>query len=199
MSKSKPRCASGRVMPEFDLSAIFAAPLNRTGVPYMVVGSVAAISYGVHRLTNDLDAVVAMSLADVRRVHAAFPEDEFYVPPIEVLREEAMRRDRGHFNVIHHASGYKADVFLRPNDVLEAWAFRHRREVSVEGERVWIAPPELVILRKLEFYREGQQAKHLDDICGLMRFEKLDRAFVEEHVARLGLQAEWLACQRAVE
>ena len=100
-------------MPEFDLSAIFALPLNRSGVPYMIVGSVAAISYGVHRLTNDLNAVLQMSAGDVRRVHSAFPEKDFYVPPIEILIAEVRRRDRGHFNVIHHASGYKADVFLR--------------------------------------------------------------------------------------
>ncbi len=182
-------------MPELDLSAIFAAPLNRTGVPYMIVGSVAAISYGVHRLTNDLDAVVQMSLADVWKVHAAFPEAEFYVPPIEVLREEAMRRDRGHFNVIHHASGYKADVFLRPNDPLETWAFARRRAVAVEDEQVWVAPPELVIIRKLEFFREGQQRKHVDDIRGMMRFENLDVHFIEEHVERLGLREQWLVCQ----
>ena len=182
-------------MPEFDLSTIFAAPLNRTGVPYMIVGSVAAISYGVHRLTNDLDAVLQMSVGDVRKVHAAFPEEEFYVPPVEVLREEAMRRDRGHFNVIHHASGYKADVFLRPNDPLEAWAFARRRPVMVESERVWVAPPELVILRKLEFYREGRQRKHVEDIRGLMKFENLDLRFVEENVERMGLRDQWLGCQ----
>jgi hypothetical protein len=186
-------------MPELDLSAIFAAPLNRTGVPYMIVGSVAAISYGVHRLTNDLDAVVQMSLADVRKVHAAFPEAEFYVPPIEVLREEAMRRERGHFNVIHHASGYKADVFLRPNDPLETWAFARRRAVAVENEQVWVAPPELVIIRKLEFFREGQQRKHVDDIRGMMKFENLDLRFIEVHVERLGLREQWLACQSAAQ
>jgi hypothetical protein len=182
-------------MPEFDLSAIFAAPLNRTGVPYMVVGSVAAISYGVHRLTNDLDAVLQMTLRDVRQVHAAFPESEFYVPPVEVLQEEASRCDRGHFNVIHHSSGYKADVFLRPNDPLETWAFARRRPVMVEGERVWVAPPELVIIRKLEFYREGNQPKHVRDIQGLMKFESLDLRFIESNVERLGLREQWLVCQ----
>jgi hypothetical protein len=161
----------------------------------MVVGSVAAITYGVHRLTNDLDAVLQMTLASVRQVHAAFPMEEFYVPPVEVLREEASRRDRGHFNVIHHASGYKADVFLRPNDPLETWAFARRRKVTVEGVPVWIAPPELVIIRKLEFFREGQQPKHLSDIQGLLTFESLDLAFIETQVERLGLREQWLVCQ----
>ena len=65
----------------------------------------------------------------------------------------------------------------------------------VEGEPVWVAPPELVIIRKLEFYREGGQRKHLEDIQGLMKFEDLDRRFIEVNVERLGLREQWLACQ----
>ena len=184
-------------MPEFDLTAIFALPLNRSGVPYMIVGSVAAISYGVHRLTNDIDAVLQMSVRDARKVHGAFPESEFYVPPLEVIEEEVRRRDRGHFNFMHHASGYKADVFLRPNDPLEAWAFARRRKVMVESEEVWVAPPELVIIRKLEFYREGEQKKHVEDVRGLLEFEDLDQRFIEANVERLGLQEQWRFCQPA--
>ncbi len=35
-------------------------------------------------------------------------------------------------------------------------------------EAFWIAPPEYVILRKLEYYREGGSQKHLDDIIGIL-------------------------------
>lgn len=181
-------------MAEYDLTTVFAAPLNRTGLPYMVVGSVAAMVYGVHRLTNDLDAVLQMSLASAGQIHSAFPETEFYVPPLETLREEVSRRDRGHFNLIHHDSGFKADVFLRPNDPLERWAFARRRMVTVQEISVWVAPPELVILRKLEFFREGGQLKHLQDIRGLLKFEPLDLGFVEANVESLGLHEEWARC-----
>jgi hypothetical protein len=53
----------------------------------------------------------------------------------------------------------------------------------------------LVIIRKLEFFREGQQRKHVDDIRGLMKFEDLDVRFIELHVERLGLREQWLVCQ----
>ena len=40
----------------------------------------------------------------------------------------------------------------------------------VEGEKFWLAPIEYVILRKLEYYREGESEKHLRDISGILAF-----------------------------
>jgi len=39
--------------------------------------------------------------------------------------------------------------------------------VEVDGEPVHVAPLEYVIVRKLEFYREGGSEKHLRDIEAL--------------------------------
>ena len=57
-----------------------------------------------------------------------------------------------------------------------------------------IAPPEYVVLRKLEFLREGGQDKHVRDVRFVRAATVLDVAFVEQEVARLGLQQEWLHC-----
>jgi len=35
------------------------------------------------------------------------------------------------------------------------------KEFTIEGEPIWVAPPEYVILRKLEYFREGKSEKHL--------------------------------------
>jgi len=43
-----------------------------------------------------------------------------------------------------------------------------RRQVDVEGEKYWVAPVEYVIIRKLEYYREGHSDKHLRDIAGML-------------------------------
>ena len=48
--------------------------------------------------------------ASARELLAAFAESEFYHPPLEVVRVELAREARSHFNLIHHASGMKADV-----------------------------------------------------------------------------------------
>lgn len=184
-------------MAELDPVQIFVARLNASGVRYMITGSVATITYGELRHTNDVDVVLALAPGNAKVLLAAFPEEEFYRPPLEVVIEEAGRAERGHFNLLHHETGFRADCYIRSRDLLEQWGFRNRRCVMLEAMPVWFAPPELVILRKLEFFREGGGAitKHLNDIRGVLACTDVDRAFIEEHVARLGLQEPWLVCQ----
>ena len=56
-----------------------------------------------------------------------------------------------------------------------------------------LAPPEYVIVRKLQYYREGHSAKHLSDIRGILRqhSEGIDHAELAARVVELGLQVEW--------
>ncbi len=49
-------------------------------------------------------------------------------------------------------------------DPLNHWGFERARKMDVEGEPVFVSPPELVILRKLEFFREEGSVKHVQDI-----------------------------------
>ncbi len=51
----------------------------------------------------------------------AFPLEEFYCPPTEVIEQEALRAQRGHFNLIHHESGFKADIYLANRDEFHRW------------------------------------------------------------------------------
>jgi hypothetical protein len=75
------------------------------------------------------------------------------------MRAEHSRGVRGHFNIIHHDTGFKADIYLAGRDPLHAWAFKHRREIETAETTLSVAPPEYVIIRKLEFHREGQSKK----------------------------------------
>ena len=93
-----------------DLISIFVERLAAAGVDYMVTGSVAAMVYGEPRLTHDVDLVVALPVAQIRAFVAAFPGEEFYCAPEEVIRVEAARHQRGHFNVIHHETGLSSDA-----------------------------------------------------------------------------------------
>ena len=147
-----------------DLIFLFTRPLEDAGLEYFVTGSVAAIAYGEPRMTRDLDLVLELPWRRVDVLTAAFPPDKFYCPPEEVMVEEARRDSRGHINLIHHATGFKADLYLRGQDPLHAWAMARRRRLSLPEGRLWVAPPEYVIVRKLEFYREGRSEKHLRDI-----------------------------------
>lgn len=180
-------------MPEAELSLIFLRPLNKLGVRYIVSGSVASILYGEPRFTNDLDLLVFLRQEDIRRLMEVFPSPEFYVPPAEVIAAEIARPQNGQFNVIHNGTGFKADFFTTGRDDFNAWAFRQARKMEFKGETIVVAPPECVIVRKLEYFREGGSDKHLRDIRSMLAVsgDQLDRAALNEWIARRGLEAEW--------
>lgn len=171
---------------------LFAERFNVTGAPYMVTGATAAIVYGQPRVTNDLDVVISLDDAGRGALLRQFPEAEFYVPPESVIRAEQARPQRGHFNLIHLESGYKADIYLAGDDPLHAWALPLRRWHDwTAALRVPIAPPEYVVLRKLEFYREGGSAKHVADIKAIRDITGVDDTVMQPWLEQLGLVSLW--------
>lgn len=160
----------------------------------MVSGSVASIVYGEPRLTNDIDLVVVLNDSLIQQLATLFPPDRFYCPPPEIVAIETARDRRGHFNVIHHDTGLKADLYLAGNEPLQAWGLAHRQRVEMgAGLALWIAPIEYVILKKLEYFREGRSEKHLLDIRGMLAVsgDEIESSFLDAQIAELRLNAEW--------
>lgn len=159
----------------------------------MVTGSMAVIVYGEPRLTHDVDIVLVLPKLAIPQLHDAFPLAEFYCPPVEVLMTEAARQERGHFNLIHHASGFKADIYIVGANLLHGWAMYRRWPIEIGGEIVQVAPPEYVIVRKLEYYREGGSDKHLRDIQSMLELsrEQIELHDIQMWVNSLHLQDQW--------
>ena len=179
--------------PAHELFLVFITPLNRLHLDYMVTGSMAAIVYGEPRLTHDVDLVLELPAIAADALHHAFPLETFYCPPLEVLMAEAQRPERGHFNLIHHATGFKADIYLAGHDPLHTWGLSHRRRIELGGEIIPVAPPEYVIVRKLEYFREGGSEKHLRDIRGMIELsrEQIDWPVLQNWIQQRNLQPEW--------
>lgn len=169
----------------------FIVPLEGAGLPYGITGSVAAGIYGETRTTKDIDFVLLLRADDVVKFRAAFPETEYYVPPLETLITELHRGQRGCLNLYHHSSGFKADLFFVVRDPLHLWAMKHRRRAPYGDTDVWLAPPEYVLLRKLEFFREGGQDKHIRDLRFMLAVTPMDQSFIAVQIERLGLQQQW--------
>jgi hypothetical protein len=174
------------------LIGLFVAPLNRLGVKYMVTGSLATSIYGDPRLTHDIDLVIVLPDDDVAVFHAAFDGAEFYVPPIDVIAVEARRALHGHFNIIHTATALKADVYTIGSDPLHHWAIERRQATTIDDQTVWLAPPEYVVLRKLQYFRDGGSDKHVRDVRAMLRQlgAEIDRGVLESEATRLGLQTQ---------
>ena len=175
------------------LIALFVRPLNQLRIPYLVTGGVASVVYGEPRFTRDIDLVIALQATDVRRFASAWSPNEFYVPPLEVIDEESRRSAHGHFNVIHHETAMRADVYIAGSDALNAWAFLHKVVRRVDDDEVFMAPIEAVMLSKLRYYQMGQSDRHLRDIRQMLEIsgDLVNHADVERWAARLGVEEEW--------
>jgi hypothetical protein len=170
--------------------------LERLQIPYMVAGSVGAMLYGEPRLTNDMDVVIELLPGRATALVEAFSADEFYVPPVEAVRDAIARR--GQFNVIHMGSGAKVDFVVRKEtDFAREEFFRRRRVVFSKRMQCHSASPEDIIIAKMLAYREGRSEKHIADIRGIISVsgQALDWGYLMAWVRKLGLAAHWRAAR----
>jgi hypothetical protein len=163
------------------------------GIRYFVTGAVAAIAYGEPRLTNDIDIVADLGEDKIARLKGCYPADEFN------FDEESARRAvraRSQFNIIHPESGLKIDIMITQGDEFDQSRFRRARRLKpIEDTEVDFASPEDVILKKLDFYRQGRSDKHLRDIAGILKISAdiIDLTYIETWVRKLGLEEIWAA------
>ena len=110
-----------------------------------------------------------------------------------MIAVEVARSKKGQFNVMHMASGLKGDFFTANRDELHAWAFRNVRQYKIGETIIRLAPPEYVIVRKLEYFREGGSEKHLRDIRAMLNVsgDQINHADLNEWIQRQGVEAEW--------
>jgi hypothetical protein len=167
--------------------------LERLGITYFVVGSVASMAYGEPRSTMDIDIVIEPTPAQLDQLCDAFPDSDFYVSK-DAARSSM--RQRTQFNVIHPDSGNKIDFIFASGDQWSREQISGRRRLRLLPDKEgFAAGPEHIIIGKLLYYKEGGSEKHLRDVAGMMKMsgERVDRAYVERWVAELDLAQEWQA------
>lgn len=172
---------------------------ERLQIPYLITGSVASMAYGEPRLTNDIDLVAAIQPKHVTDLLAAFPPAIFY------LSDEAIRSAIAHrtqFNIIHPASGLKIDVMVRKDTPFDRSRFARARTLRPnESYSAAFASAEDVIIKKMEYYKEGGSEKHLRDITGMLKItgKEIDQTYITEWVDRLGLRPIWDMIQQRLK
>ncbi|MFV2073422.1 MAG: hypothetical protein ACC742_12320 [Thermoanaerobaculales bacterium] len=168
-----------------------AQSLTDLGIPYIITGSMATIAYGEPRFTNDIDVVIRLFEHQVTGLCDAFPAGEFYISHASV--REALQH-HSQFNILHPGSGLKIDVMVADNSDFNQSRFARAHPLSVAPNvNVVFASPEDVIIKKLEFFRQGGSDKHLRDIAGVLAVmdDQIDRTYIERWARQLGLTNIW--------
>ncbi len=161
------------------------------GIPYMIVGSIAALAHGRNRATQDFDVVAELDATRLKTLLSSLPEQRFYVSEsaaFDALKHETL------FNVIDNETGWKIDIVPRKRREFSRVEFERRRELTLAGSKVVVASLEDTLIAKLEWSKiAGGSARQLEDARELVRIggATLDRAYVERWVSELGLEDAW--------
>jgi hypothetical protein len=185
-------------MEQHELLLYIVGCFEKHKIPYFFTGAIASITYGEPRLTNDIDVVVDMSLAHIDAFKSSFPENEFYLD-VDSIRTAITRR--GQFNIIHPGSGLKVDVFITKEDDFDQNRFARVKKLNVsETNSANFASPEDVIIKKLEYFKQGRSEKHLRDIASMLKIssELIDRAYISSWAKRLTVREIWEELQKRV-
>lgn len=169
--------------------------LDRSGVPYMVTGSLASSYHGEPRATRDLDIVIDPDPESLERLVAGLVAGGFHVDlhaAIEALRE------RSQFNAIGDDAA-KIDFIVRKVRPFSVEEFERRRPADLLGTPGFIASVEDTIVAKLEWAAATESERQLRDVAGMLAVggEGVDLAYVERWVTALGLNEAWRSVARS--
>lgn len=144
--------------------------LDGLNVDYVLGGSLASSTFGEPRATNDVDIAVSLTAAHIAPLSREFRDLNYYVP--ESAASDAVSRHSS-FNIIHPSS-FKIDLFVISDRLLDQLQIRRRVPVDLQGDpprTIWVTSPADQILRKLDWYRLGQETsdRQWRDIIGLLQ------------------------------
>lgn len=164
-----------------EITLLVTTTLEDIGIPYAIGGSLASITHGVIRNTQDADIIADILPDQISRFTNAL-KAEFYVDPLSIM--DAILQ-RGSFNLIHLGTAFKVDVFLPKDRAFARMQMerRRRRILQAEPERTaWVTSAEDIILAKLEWFRMGGEVSERQwrDVLGVMKTQgaRLDTAYL---------------------
>ncbi len=165
--------------------------LEKAGIRYAIGGSWASTAFGEPRFTNDLDILADLTPANVEHVFANLPA-AFYADLDEA--RDAISRGRP-FNIIYIPTAFKFDLFPAkafPLGIGELDRAVLLPATSLSESPVPFVTAEDILLAKLHWYLLGGNVADVQwrDIRGIVltRAANLDRNYLEQGAAKLGLQ-----------
>lgn len=139
-------------------------------IPYALTGGLAVSFYGHPRSTHDFDLIIQIPGEPniVKKLLEAFEKD-FYISEegiIGALLHKTM------FNIIHHETGLKVDLWILKEDEYGREAFKRRNRVKSLGVDLCILSAEDMVIGKLLWYKVSEIEKHFNDAKGIVEIQK---------------------------
>lgn len=171
------------------------ATFERSGIPYMIVGSYSSNFYGIPRSTKDADLVVHMPSTDWAKLPGVLPngiemEDQMSFEMVTSTRRELLRVKDSLFQI---------ELFRLSDDMHDRSRFERRRKVEIfPGVEVFLPTAEDVIVQKLRWHLGAKRPKDFADVVAVMQVQgrTLDWSYIEKWCAAHGT-LEVLAPARA--
>ena len=174
------------------------ALLDAQVIPYVVVGSVAAVVHGEYRMTRDLDVVLNLAPRDVCALVEGLRADFTFLPSDitdALARLPAARADaqqRASFCAYDTATGFQLDVYLASGRPFEVAQFQRAQVIDIPGEpggMLRVASAEDTVLAKLEWYLLSPSDRQWRDVQAILRVQDdaLDQAYLRLWAAELGI------------
>lgn len=152
--------------------------LNAEGLPYMLVGSLSSMFYGIPRSTVDADFVIQLSDRPLKSVISRLPMAFHLNPQMEF--ETATGTVKNVLKVQN--TDFIIELFRLSSDPHDQSRFQRRIKVNYFGRDVWLPTAEDVILTKARWMRN----KDHDDIRDVISVQgkRLDWSYID-HWANL--------------
>jgi hypothetical protein len=152
-------------MNEIDILEEISEKLEKTGIEYMLTGSLAMNYYANPRMTRDIDIVVSLGVEDIDRVLKLFGTD-YYISTEAV--EEAIKYN-SMFNIIHNESLVKVDFIIRKNEDYRKTEFKRKIKIKFDGFYTFIVSKEDLMISKLLWSKDSHSEMQIRDIKNLMK------------------------------
>lgn len=157
--------------------------LNKLNIPYMLSGSVAMSLYIVPRATRDFDFIVHLQQKDIDLFTANF--EKGYYCDLDAIKDAL--RTSGMFNIIDHASGFKADFVILKKSRFRQEEFNRRVRMNYFGKTIYVVTAEDLLISKLIWIQDLQSAIQMEDIKNLALIENLNWNYLRFWVSELRL------------
>ncbi len=91
------------------------------------------------------------------------------------------------FNIIDHASGFKADFVVLKSDPFRQMEFSRKVQIDFYGQVVYVVSVEDLLISKLIWIQTYQSPIQMEDIKNLASLENLDWNYIKTWISKLNL------------